>query len=323
VLCDLVLHPDEHGLPPVTIALTLVATLETMLGAAEPGQVDGHLVPAEMVRELAYTFGLLPRPAPSLDDLPVEPDGTAGAGTEESDGHADPPTEASGRDASTLTERPDGGAQAPSAVAAPTPVANRPLSEWMALAAERHEAAVREGLAGAAQAIRDGVWTDGELRSVLDLGELIGVRGTAGTGLAHRPHIAIADQLRGSLVALTDAAGLRRSAALGPPPPSDSHDPDAELDRFVRLRDKRCRFPGCRVHARTCDIDHRRRWPDGHTAHVNLCCLCEHHHRLKHQAPGWRFEEAGDGGLAITMPNGEVRVSHPPRFGTDLDLPPY
>jgi Domain of unknown function (DUF222) len=323
VLCDLVLHSDEHGLPPVTIALTLVATLETMLGGAEPGQVDGHLVPAEMVRELAYTFGLLPRPAPSLDELPVEPDGEAGAGTEESDGHADPPIEASGRDTSTPTERSDGGAPAPSAVATPTPVADRPLSEWMTLAAERHEAAVHEGLAGAAPAIRDGVWTDGELRSVLDLGDLIGVRDTAGTGLAHRPHIAIVDQLRGSLVTLTDAAGLRRGAALGPPPPSDDHDPDAELDRFVRLRDKRCRFPGCRARARTCDIDHRRRWPDGPTAHSNLCCLCEHHHRLKHQAPGWRFEEAGDGGLAISMPNGEVRVSHPPRFGTDLDLPPY
>ena len=75
VLCDLVLHPDEHGLPPVTIALTLVATLETMLGGAEPGQVDGRLVPAEMVRELAYTFGLLPRPAPDLDDLSGEPGG--------------------------------------------------------------------------------------------------------------------------------------------------------------------------------------------------------------------------------------------------------
>jgi hypothetical protein len=40
-------------------------------------------------------------------------------------------------------------------------------------------------------------------------------------------------------------------------------------------------------------------------------------------APGWRFEESGDGGLAVTMPDGEVRVSHPPRFGTDLDIAPY
>ncbi|RBY75068.1 hypothetical protein DQ238_20300, partial [Geodermatophilus sp. TF02-6] len=100
-------------------------------------------------------------------------------------------------------------------------------------------------------------------------------------------------------------------------------DAEAELDRFVRLRDKRCRFPGCRARARTCDLDHRRRWPEGPTSHDNLCALCEHHHRLKHQAPGWRFDAADDGGLAVTLPNGQVLVSHPPRFGTDLDLPPY
>jgi hypothetical protein len=47
-----------------------VATLETMLGGGEPGQVEGHLVPAEMVRELAYALGLMPRPAPALDGLP-------------------------------------------------------------------------------------------------------------------------------------------------------------------------------------------------------------------------------------------------------------
>jgi hypothetical protein len=158
---------------------------------------------------------------------------------------------------------------------------------------------------------------------VLDLGALIGVRDISGTGLAHRPHIAIVDQLRGSLVALTDATAIRRGQALGPPPPTDGYTAGSELDRFVRLRDRRCRFPGCRARARTCDLDHRRAWPDGPTAHHNLCCLCEHHHRLKHQAPGWRFDATDDGGLAVTMPNGEVRTSSPPRFGTDLDIPPF
>jgi hypothetical protein len=71
------------------------------------------------------------------------------------------------------------------------------------------------------------------------------------------------------------------------------------------------------------DLDHRREWPEGPTAHENLRCLCEHHHRLKHQAPGWRFDEADDAGLAITMPSGTVVTSHPPRFGSDLDIPPF
>jgi hypothetical protein len=290
VLADLVLRPGEHGRPAVTVALTLVATLETMLGGDEPGQVEGMLVPAEAVRELGYTFGLMSRPAPQLDDLPA--------------------------------------AETPSTAANPAPVdpppaQDRSLTEWMALARAREEAAISEGLAGARQAIVDGVWTDGELRSVLDVGALMGVHDVAGTGLAHRPRIAIVDRLRGSLVALTDATAIRRGQALGPPPETDGYTPGAELDRFVRLRDLRCRFPGCRARARTCDLDHRREWPDGPTSHDNLCCLCEHHHRLRHQAPGWHFDQAPSGALAVTTPGGEVLTSHPPRFGTDLDVPPY
>jgi hypothetical protein len=352
---DLILRTDEHGMPPVTIALTLVATLETMLGGAEPGQVDGMLVPAEMVRELAYTFGLLPRPAPDVDGLP---DGGASAAENGTAADDEAAAEASRQPAPSrpmagpsaaepVPGRPESAASAshsppeqppepeappetrpetepaPGPVPEPTPAKDRALSEWLALAKARQEAAVREGLTGDKQAILDGTWTDGELRGLLDVGALMGVRELAGTGLAHRPRIAIVDKLRGSLVALTDAAGVRRGVELGPPPETDGYTPGAELDRFVRLRDRRCRFPGCRRRARACDLDHRREWPAGSTSHENLCCLCEHHHRLKHQAPGWRFDEADDGGVAITMPSGEVLVSHPPRFGTDLDIPPF
>ncbi|WP_324276058.1 HNH endonuclease signature motif containing protein [Blastococcus brunescens] len=338
---DLILRPGQHGMPPVTIALTLVATLETMLGGAEPGQVEGMLVPADLVRELGYAFGLMPRPAPDVADLPddaapapetrdASATGASCADAErgsepgpdpEPDPAPDPdpdpeprPNPAPGPE----SESPRGATEHPA-----TPVGDRTLGEWLALARARNEAAVREGLTGAKQAILDGTWSDGELRALLDVGALIGVRDLDGTGLAHRPRIAVVDKLRGSLVALTDAAGIRRGACLGPPPETDGYTPGAELDRFVRLRDRRCRFPGCRARARTCDLDHRQEWPDGPTAHENLCCLCEHHHRLKHQAPGWRFDEADDGGLAITMPSGDMLVSHPPRFGSDLDVPPF
>ncbi|MGY1695306.1 hypothetical protein ACI780_10360 [Geodermatophilus sp. SYSU D00814] len=103
---------------------------------------------------------------------------------------------------------------------------------------------------------------------------------------AHRPHVAVVDVLRGSLAALTDAAGPRRGRALGPPAGTDRYAAGTELDRFVRLRNRRCRFPGCRARTRTCDLDHCPRWPEGRTTHANLCCPCEHHHRLEHQAPG-------------------------------------
>lgn len=347
VVADLLLRPGEHGLPPVTVALTLVATLETMLGGAEPGQVEGHLVPAEAVRELGYAFGLMPRPAPELGDLPPDSESSPARGADaeperepatdrEPDVEAEVPrasrTAGPGPEAEVARgpdRPPDEGAERrvdPPRGAGPavTPVRDRPLAEWMALAAARHEAAVGAALGGARQAIVDGTWTDGDERALLDLGALIGVRAVAGTGLAHRPHIAVVDMLRGSLVALTDATGIRRGQALGPPAATDEHDPGAELDRFVRLRDRRCRFPGCRARARVCDLDHRREWPHGPTTHRNLCCLCEHHHRLKHQAPGWRFEDPDeDGSLVVTTPGGEVRVSHPPRLGTDLDVPPY
>jgi hypothetical protein len=85
-LVDLVLRPGEHGLAPVQAQLTVVATVRTLLGGDEPGEVDGDLVPAEMVRELAYALGLLPRPeatsgggvGPPTDSTPTPDPGLAG-----------------------------------------------------------------------------------------------------------------------------------------------------------------------------------------------------------------------------------------------------
>lgn len=51
--------------------------------------------------------------------------------------------------------------------------------------------------------------------------------------------------------------------------------------RFVRTRDQRCRFPGCRRRARACDLDHADAWPRGRTDPTNMHCLCRHHHRAK------------------------------------------
>lgn len=130
------------------------------------------------------------------------------------------------------------------------------------------------------------------------------------------------DRTYGSLLALTDAAGLRRGEALGRPPERPGYRPGRALDRFVRLRDRRCRFPGCRARPRTCDLDHGVAHPLGPTSACNLCALCEHHHRLKHQAPGWTLTGTGDGGLTWTTPGGLQITTRPPRFGADDDLDP-
>jgi hypothetical protein len=61
-LADLVLRPGENGLPPVQAQLTITAAAATLLGGDEAGEVDGEPLPAEVIREIAYALGLLPRP---------------------------------------------------------------------------------------------------------------------------------------------------------------------------------------------------------------------------------------------------------------------
>jgi hypothetical protein len=160
---------------------------------------------------------------------------------------------------------------------------------------------------------------------------------TAGGGLADRPRLALTDALSGALLALTDLPALRRAGGcgaracrrhperctheltgrpgLGPPEATDGYRPTAALDRFVRARDRRCRFPGCRRRVpKTGELDHNTPWPDGETSAANLAGYCTTDHRGKHQAPGWRHDLAPDGTLTVTTPTGLTAVT---------TLPPY
>ena len=91
---------------------------------------------------------------------------------------------------------------------------------------------------------------------------------------------------------------------------TDAYRPGAELTALVKARDGRCRFTGCCVAARFCDLDHVRPWPTGPTTATNLLTLCRRHHRIK-QRPGWRLRLAPDGTATWTDPTGRERTTAP------------
>lgn len=79
---------------------------------------------------------------------------------------------------------------------------------------------------------------------------------------------------------------------------------------FVKARDGQCRFPGCAISARFCDVDHVVPWPVGATDPTNLVCLCRRHHRIK-QGPRWRSRLDADGTLVWTDPTGRQSTTMP------------
>lgn len=86
--------------------------------------------------------------------------------------------------------------------------------------------------------------------------------------------------------------------------------PGDGLAALVRARDGGCRFPGCSVAGRWCDLDHVVPWPAGRTAAENLACLCRRHHRTK-QRPGWSVRLHPDASMTWTDPTGRVRTTFP------------
>ncbi|WP_143598390.1 HNH endonuclease signature motif containing protein [Phycicoccus duodecadis] len=91
---------------------------------------------------------------------------------------------------------------------------------------------------------------------------------------------------------------------------TDAYRPGKALVALVKARDGHCRFPGCHVAARFCDLDHVTPWPTGPTSAANLVCLCRRHHRIK-QRPGWRAVLHPDATLTWTDPTGRNRTTHP------------
>ena len=71
--------------------------------------------------------------------------------------------------------------------------------------------------------------------------------------------------------------------------------PSAGQKRRVQVRNTTCVFPGCRMPARGCDIDHTKAVADGgETCDCNLAPLCRHDHSIKHEH-GWTYQRLTDG----------------------------
>ncbi|MGY1840367.1 MULTISPECIES: DUF222 domain-containing protein [unclassified Modestobacter] len=396
-LLDLVLRPGERELPPVQLMLHLVAPVATVLGGDAPGEVDGQVVPAEMVRALVQAFGGVSGFAADLEadaDTDAEADAAAESAAEadgEVEATAEATAEADGEvagaaDGALPSDAPDGREEPvgttrwwaeleqwlladdvgpPDLPGGFRDLANAPADGWWATAdraVERAGAELRaagEALGSARRAVADACradavdersWRTGSIDAADDalaaldaaaaeqravLTELL--TRTGGGGLADRPRLVLADALSGTFLALTGLPELRRAAHCGarrcrrrpeecthdltgrpglrPPPATDGYRPGAELDRFVRARDRRCRFPGCRRRVpRGGELDHDVPYPAGPTSATNLAGYCTTDHRGKHQAPGWRHELAADGALTVTTPTGLTAVTTPPPY---------
>jgi hypothetical protein len=195
------------------------------------------------------------------------------------------------------------------------------------------------GVMRPAAEVAGGIVTAAQCRQLLEQLDMLGVRAApAGGGV----QVAVSHPVTGQLIAvgtrseLRQAAGRRRrrrrrgrdadnltgvdgsatgsgaGTGLGPPLPTRAYRPSAPQRRFVRVRDRCCRMPGCRRAPGRCDIDHGIAHADGGPTDCwNLCCLCRRHHRIKTFARGWRFELLSDGRLIVRTPSGVSRITWP------------
>ncbi|MGO1543674.1 MAG: HNH endonuclease [Gulosibacter sp.] len=95
----------------------------------------------------------------------------------------------------------------------------------------------------------------------------------------------------------------------------DSYRPDASLRRFLQVRDRSCRFPGCTRPALGADLDHTVPFSEGGaTSEHNLAALCRGHHVQKHQRR-WQMRQLGGGEIEWTTPLGYQTTTEPEPLG--------
>lgn len=97
---------------------------------------------------------------------------------------------------------------------------------------------------------------------------------------------------------------------------SRTYRPSVGLVGAVVDRDVTCTFPGCRVTARRCDVDHIVPFGPGRTAEDqttmdNLQALCRHHHRMKTAGRWTPVRDPATGATTWESPTGHVYTRDP------------
>jgi hypothetical protein len=91
----------------------------------------------------------------------------------------------------------------------------------------------------------------------------------------------------------------------------DRYRPSEEIKRALRVRDRHCRFVGCRRPVHHCDLDHTLDAAlGGPTTACNLAHLCRRHHILKHHT-AWTVRQLAEGVLEWTSPTGRIYTDRP------------
>ncbi|MEV5040884.1 HNH endonuclease [Microbacterium sp. LMI1x-1-1.1] len=87
---------------------------------------------------------------------------------------------------------------------------------------------------------------------------------------------------------------------------TDSYRVPSGMRRFLQARDQHCRFPGCRVAAIRCEVDHTHDHAlGGRTELSNLAHLCQRHHSME-QFTAWKVRQLKGGVLEWTSPLGRI-----------------
>lgn len=92
---------------------------------------------------------------------------------------------------------------------------------------------------------------------------------------------------------------------------TDNYTPSESMRRYLRARDQHCRFPGCRIPAHRCQVDHTFDHAKGGRTEIhNLAHLCASHHVLKHPDVAdehrWTARQLPDGTIDWLSPLGRT-----------------